>query len=226
VLVVGCWLIHWCRCSGDEPALAARLSRRVAIKSRCRSVIRVKKYLAIVVFVIVATIGFWLPRDDIVSESFTYGHTARINTLGRDLIERRQSKLIIGVQPALHTKLDQLGIGTTLEYFSVPVRGDAPSPIGDGQATHHLYVRRMRDNRDVLGVRLQYERRTHTYHVLGFWTPTTPTQTLPAGGSVKGFSLGHQSFALVGSAGSAVEGRGHLFGDQGDRVTPRFDERV
>ena len=49
--------------------------------------------------------------------------------------------------------------------------GDAPSPIGDGQATHHLYVRRMRDNRDVLGVRLQYERRTHTYHVLGFWTP-------------------------------------------------------
>ena len=131
-----------------------------------------KKYALIVLLAIVATIGFWLPRGDIVSESFTHGHTARIHTLGRDLIERRESKLIIGAHPALNTKLDELGIRTTADYSPIPVRGDAPVPIGDGHATHRCYIKRMADGQDVLGIRLQYESATQTYHVLGFWTPS------------------------------------------------------
>ena len=50
-----------------------------------------------------------------------------------------------------------------------PMTGDAPSPIGDGRATHHLYLEC--EGRRLLGVRFRYDPELDKFHVAGSWTP-------------------------------------------------------
>jgi hypothetical protein len=50
-----------------------------------------------------------------------------------------------------------------------PMTGDAPPPVGDGRATHHLYLEC--DGTRVLGIRFRYDPDLDKFHVAGSWTP-------------------------------------------------------
>jgi hypothetical protein len=70
-----------------------------------------------------------------------------------------------GLRDRLASLRGELSDGCTAEIRS----GDAPAPLGDGRGTHHILLRS--GGREILGLRLAYDRSLAGFHVLGFWTP-------------------------------------------------------
>ena len=104
--------------------------------------------------------------------AFSYGHRSHIRVLTRELLDQRSSSLLVGPHHGLNAKLDELNIQTAADYYAYAYSGDAPPPIGDGQATQYFFIVRRTDSQRLLGIRLRYQPSTKTYHVLSFWTPT------------------------------------------------------
>jgi len=136
--------------------------------------------------------------------AFSYGHRSHIGVLTRELLDQRSSSFLVGPHPGLNAKLDELNIQAAADYYAYAYSGDAPPPIGDGQATQYFFIVRSSDSQRLLGIRLRYQPSTKTYHVLSFWTPTNaqPSATTNGGGCHDGSSgaFAASSVAEIGVA--------------------------
>ena len=85
------------------------------------------------------------------------------------LVGSRSIPDVAFVDPDLAEKLRTLS-GDLARGYSVKRHvGDAPPPVGDGRATHHLIIHTSRGA--VLGIRLRYDAAGDVFHVLDTWTP-------------------------------------------------------
>lgn len=87
----------------------------------------------------------------------------------RSLAGSTESPGIVRIGPGLATKLDDLGSVLSPSCSTQVGIGDATSPIGTGEGTHHVYI--WCEGSAVLGIRLKYDGGAERFHILGFWTP-------------------------------------------------------
>jgi hypothetical protein len=89
--------------------------------------------------------------------------------VARELEATTNSMLLVSLTPALKQALGQF-LTTPTRYDDTFRSGDEPAPVGDGTATHRLYMRNHKD--DYLTLRLKYDPKLKKFQVLGFWNPT------------------------------------------------------
>lgn len=85
---------------------------------------------------------------------------------GRDLQLQTNSTLLVSMPPRLEQALKEF-LTTPSAYLDTIRFGDEPPPIGDGTATHRVYIRNFKE--DSIALRLRYEPKLKKFHVLGFW---------------------------------------------------------
>ena len=76
---------------------------------------------------------------------------------------------IVLLGPKFAAKLDELKTKLNASCFTKALDGDAPAPIGENEATHHIYL--VCNNSYTLGIRLKLNSKADKFHILGFWTP-------------------------------------------------------
>jgi hypothetical protein len=85
-----------------------------------------------------------------------------------DLETKTNSALLVSISPALKQALDEF-LTTPGAYREALRRGDEPAPVGDGTATHRVYMGNVNDQ--YLALRLRYDQSLNKFHVVGFWQP-------------------------------------------------------
>jgi hypothetical protein len=76
---------------------------------------------------------------------------------------------LASVGPGTKQRLSELRTELTAGCSADVRNGDAPPPLGDGRATHHLLLRK--DGRAILGLRLAHDPGRDVFRVVGFWSP-------------------------------------------------------
>jgi hypothetical protein len=95
--------------------------------------------------------------------------TWRAYCAGRELERTTNSTLLASIDPQLHEVLVRF-LTTPSEYEDVVYKGDETPPLGDGTATHRLYL----SNADGqwIALRLRNDPALGKFQVLGCYTPT------------------------------------------------------
>jgi hypothetical protein len=91
-------------------------------------------------------------------------------SIARDLEYHTNSTLLAEVSPQLQEALKQF-LTTPTAYRDTFQSGDEPAPIGDGTATHRVYIRNFND--EILALRLRHDPKLKKFHVLSFSHPTS-----------------------------------------------------
>jgi hypothetical protein len=79
------------------------------------------------------------------------------------------------MDPAVSRALAKF-LTTPTAYDEIVYRGDEPSPIGDGTATHRLYMRN--EHGAWIALRLLNDPKLEKFRVLGLFTPTNPPERM------------------------------------------------
>ena len=90
--------------------------------------------------------------------------------LAQDLQPKTNSALLVSITPALNQALREF-LTTPTAYVETYRDGDEPGPIGDGAASHRVYMRNEKDQ--IVALRLKYDQKLKKFHFLGFWRPTS-----------------------------------------------------
>ena len=75
---------------------------------------------------------------------------------------------IVSLNKNLQSKLISLKPTFNASCGTVVNTGDVRGELGDGAATHHMYI--TCDNEKIIGIRLKYDSEEESFHILGYWT--------------------------------------------------------
>ena len=89
----------------------------------------------------------------------------RLESVAKVLQESQQSEDIVYIGHNTQAKLEQLPVDVGIEVKI----GDAFSPIGDRKADACILY--STKEKEILGLRMKYDRGRDKFHILGFWTP-------------------------------------------------------
>jgi hypothetical protein len=99
-------------------------------------------------------------RQDVIIENAIW--------VARDLESKTNSDLLDRIPPRVQQELSSF-LTTPTAYVETLRFGDEPPPLGDGTATHRVYIRNLDDK--FIALRLRYDSNLRKFHLLGFWHP-------------------------------------------------------
>lgn len=92
-------------------------------------------------------------------------------SVGRGIIEKTNSSLLISIGPGLQAKLEELLASPT--HIAAVLLGDEPAPFGDGRGRSRLVLTNEASKSIVIRLRPSEGAGEFRFDVLGYLTPTT-----------------------------------------------------